>query len=276
MEVALPVEFSRKRQVEVVRDYVRENFVLHIIFAGKGFLEREDKTYSVRAGQAFIIRPGAQALYRADRDDPWTYRWVGFHGPLCSKIVRNMGFSENEDVITLTDTERFAEYIDAMLDNKELNYSNHLRRNACLNLLLADIIDQAKVPEQYNKQSEEIYVDMAVEMIMANFSRNVSVAWIASEIGINRSYLSIIFKKRTGMSPQQYLISCRLERAAALLLETDMSIRAISASVGYSDPLTFSKAFKQNFGASPSIYRDNPPGLSHRAEKGEYEGKRKL
>ena len=103
--------------------YVRENFVLHIIFAGKGFLEREDKTYSVRAGQAFIIRPGAQALYRADRDDPWTYRWVGFHGPLCSKIVRNMGFSENEDVITLTDTERFAEYIDAMLDNKELNYS---------------------------------------------------------------------------------------------------------------------------------------------------------
>ena len=58
-----------------------------------------------------------------------------------------------------------------------------------------------------------------------------------------------------GVSPQEYLMQCKLEQARKLLLETDAPVQDIARRVGYDNPLTFSKIFKGSFGVSPKTYR---------------------
>ena len=252
--------------------YIRENYVLHFILEGKGTLQVEGKIYRIKKDQAFLLRPGIETVYQADQKDPWTYAWIGFHGYQCANIIERMGFAPQEDVIDVENAGILAGYIGRMLDHKELTFADYLRRSAFLELLIADVIAFADVPEKKERFSEEAYVDMALKEITANYEHPVRISSIARKIGINRSYLSIIFKKRMGVSPQQYLIDFRMEKAAELIQETDMAIRAVASVVGYTDPLTFSKAFKQKYGCSPSLFRESLPELMKTDLKGKYAG----
>ena len=78
---------------------------------------------------------------------------------------------------------------------------------------------------------------------------------IANYINIDRSYLYLLFEKYLNRSPSEYLALFRLTRASELLSTTTLSIESISMSCGYSDPATFSKAFKRLMKMSPSTYR---------------------
>ena len=57
------------------------------------------------------------------------------------------------------------------------------------------------------------------------------------------------------MSPQDFIIYFRMDKAKKLLSDMSMNIGDVSRSVGYEDPLTFSKLFKKNVGVSPNAYR---------------------
>ena len=57
------------------------------------------------------------------------------------------------------------------------------------------------------------------------------------------------------ISPQEYLLSYRLEQGSRLLRTTKMSVQEIAESIGYENPLTFSKMFKNAYGVSPKYYR---------------------
>ena len=75
-------------------------------------------------------------------------------------------------------------------------------------------------------------------------------------VGISRSHLTGSFKKEMGVSPQEYLINFRLEKAASLLRSSKEQINIIAYQCGYEDSLSFSKAFKQKFGMSPKSFRN--------------------
>ena len=85
---------------------------------------------------------------------------------------------------------------------------------------------------------------------------NITVQGIASGLGLDRSYFSNIFKKDTGKSPKQYLISVRMEQALKLLQGGQYPLSVIALSVGYSDIFVFSKAFKNYYVISPINYKD--------------------
>lgn len=60
-----------------------------------------------------------------------------------------------------------------------------------------------------------------------------------------------------GCSPQQFLVNLRMEKAVGMLKNTDLPVNQIAAQVGYENPLTFSKIFKQRYGISPKNYRES-------------------
>ena len=78
---------------------------------------------------------------------------------------------------------------------------------------------------------------------------------MARYVGVHRSYLTNIFKKKLGVSPQEYLMHARMKRSRMLLLDSNLPIQDISRAVGYDNPLTFSKVFKSFYGVSPKLYR---------------------
>ena len=64
-----------------------------------------------------------------------------------------------------------------------------------------------------------------------------------------------LFKEETGKSLQEYLIEFRLRKACELLRTTSYSIGAVACSVGYADPLYFTRLFHKRVGMSPTVYR---------------------
>lgn len=78
---------------------------------------------------------------------------------------------------------------------------------------------------------------------------------IAHACGLDRSYMTRLFKEATGRTPQDYLMSYRMKSACTMLEKGNISIQNIAYSVGYSDYATFSKAFKRYIKVSPNEYR---------------------
>jgi AraC family transcriptional regulator of arabinose operon len=81
------------------------------------------------------------------------------------------------------------------------------------------------------------------------------VSDIANMLSLNRSHMTRLFKKATGTTIQEYLISYRMKVAMKMMEDPICPINHISFAVGYNDVFTFSKAFKQHVGVSPSDYR---------------------
>ena len=199
--------------------YVRESYVIHMVKKGKGTFTIAGKTYELGPGQAFIIRPGEETTYRADDDDPWSYMWVGFHGYRAEDFIEAMGYVKGSPIIKIEQMDTCAECINKMLEYSQITRINEVKRMSALMLLFA---------------TDDI----------------------ADFIGISRSHLTGSFKKEMGVSPQEYLINFRLEKAASLLRSSKEQINIIAYQCGYEDSLSFSKAFKQKFGMSPKSFRN--------------------
>ncbi|MCF2707466.1 phosphoenolpyruvate hydrolase family protein [Arcanobacterium haemolyticum] len=100
------------------------------------------------------------------------------------------------------------------------------------------------------------HVDFIKQYISENYSLDIHLTDIASILHISHSRLSTIFSSEMGVTFTEYLIYFRLDIAKDLLRETDHSIKQIAASVGYRDPVQFSKTFKKKNGMSPREYRE--------------------
>lgn len=106
-----------------------------------------------------------------------------------------------------------------------------------------------------DKRLREFYLKEALAFIDGNYQRDISIEDIADASGLNRSYFGRIFKEAMGKSPQQFLITYRMNKAAELLKNSRITVAEVSSSVGYNNQLHFSRAFKSIFGISPREYR---------------------
>jgi len=236
---------------------VRSQYLIHYIIDGEGSYTVNNTTYKLKKNQGFLIRPNILTYYEADKNNPWTYMWVGFNGVKAESYLNYANLNEENLIFEYSKDDSLKNYISEMLKLKERDYSNELKLEGYLYFFMSKLAEARK--DTFNKKaykSTEIYLEKAVEFIENNYSNNVKINDIADYIGINRSYLTHIFKKNINMSPQEFLVNYKIDKACVLLKNTDLPIKAIAKSVGYPDPLTFSKIFKKINGNSPKNYRD--------------------
>ena len=142
-------------------------------------------------------------------------------------------------------------YISEHSDQSVFHLMGHLY------LFLDLLIQSAPAPKPAaNSKMSDYYIKEAINFIEQNFQNDISIEDVAAVCGINRSYLGRIFRTRTGRSPQEFLISYRMTKAAELLKLTTLSVSDIGCAVGYENPLHFSRAFKNVYGVSPREWRN--------------------
>lgn len=93
-----------------------------------------------------------------------------------------------------------------------------------------------------------------------NYQKSLTQDFIASLFYLNRSYLSTLFKQKTGMKFIDYLNDIRIEKASELLEHSDRKMYQISKAVGYDNPKYFFRIFKKKMGCSPEQYRKERQG----------------
>jgi len=104
----------------------------------------------------------------------------------------------------------------------------------------------------------------ARDLADARYFEPLGVDDLARAAGLSRAHFSRAFKTAFGESPRAYLLTRRLERAAALLRTTDRSIADVCLSVGLQSLGSFTTSFSRMFGMSPAAYRAaHPPAAAH-------------
>ena len=106
--------------------------------------------------------------------------------------------------------------------------------------------------------SGEDEMTLAARYMQEHFAEpELSMTAIAESLGMSTARLSLSFREKMGMTPSDYLALLRCDRARELLTTTEMTIREISGQVGYYDPGSFIRRFKQVTGETPLQYRRN-------------------
>src|SRR5215207_4267458 len=105
----------------------------------------------------------------------------------------------------------------------------------------------------------------ARDLADARYAEEIGVEDMASAAGLSRAHFSREFRRAFGESPRAYLLTRRLERAAALLTTTDRSVADVCFSVGLQSVGSFTTSFTRTYGMSPTAYRAAFPPASARA-----------
>jgi AraC-like DNA-binding protein len=104
----------------------------------------------------------------------------------------------------------------------------------------------------------------AKDLADARYFEPLDVGDLAGAAGLSRAHFSREFRRAFGDSPHAYLLTRRLERAAALLRGTDRSVAEICFSVGLRSVGSFTTSFTRTYGTSPTAYRAAyPPAAAH-------------
>ncbi len=104
----------------------------------------------------------------------------------------------------------------------------------------------------------------ARDLADARYFEPLDVDDMAGAAGLSRAHFSREFRRAFGESPHSYVLTRRLERAAALLRTTDRSVADVCLSVGLQSIGSFTTSFTRTFGVSPTVYRAKfPPAATH-------------
>jgi two-component system response regulator YesN len=102
-----------------------------------------------------------------------------------------------------------------------------------------------------------VAINLAKQYIINNFNKNITLKDVANEVLLSQNYLSELFKKEVGEGFYDFLSSYRIKKAKELLLTTNLKIYEVAQNVGYSDSITFGRAFKKMTGTTPNNFRNN-------------------
>ncbi len=216
---------------------IRNYTLIHYVVSGCGIVYKQEKSYRVQAGEAFLILPGEIVTYTADTATPWFYQWIAFDGTLSER------FRELPTVLSNFPGEILKEICELF----DKGMPAH-RAASLLLRLYADLFEE--------KKSRHHYVHRVQDHIRALYMQPLSVEEIAHQMNLDRRYLSRIFKQKTGQTVQEFLISVRMKEAQKLLLQ-GLSVEQTASLCGYEDTCNFSKMFKRKHGVSPLIWKNS-------------------
>ncbi|MWC28858.1 response regulator [Paenibacillus sp. MMS18-CY102] len=118
------------------------------------------------------------------------------------------------------------------------------------------VLDQ--LIESFTRHRSKLEPDIIGEIkqyIAEHSQEEISLETIAKRVQLSPHYISKMFKEQLGINYIDFLTECRINKAKALMLNPQLSMKEITFEVGYNDPNYFSKVFKKICGASPSEYR---------------------
>ena len=227
---------------------LRNSYIIHYVTKGRGYYNGTP----VCAGQGFLIYPGHTEAYWADPQDPWELLWIVSEDPNMEKLFPAYCADPHTQVFSYG----FIPAVRRMCDALELLSAKIVSPVVLLELFLGlyKYHSSGNTAKQ-ERPKGDIYAQFAVDYIHDNYASPITVLEIADLLGVSQPYLFRIFKAATGKAPKQYLNDYRILQAKKLLTETALPVAEIARSVGYADPLAFSKFFAIKAGMSPRAYR---------------------
>ncbi len=225
------------------------------ITRGSGVFEsRETGLQPIAAGSLFLLFPGTWHRYRPDDTVGWDENWIGFAGVYADQLMSSF-FTRQQPILQVGDDSELlmqVRSVPRLMQTSPPGYRQMMAGNTIAALARARGL---AMREHASTGHQEGRMDRARLLLLAHAADDIDLPSLARDLGYSYSRFRTVFKNTTGMSPRQYQIQIRINRARDLLAGSDQSISEIADQLGFCSVYYFSRIFKQKTGSSPSELR---------------------
>ena len=249
----------------LVKDHEQYCYEITCVVGGCGTISSGGAEYPIRKGQLYLNRPGEIHRIRSDLMDPIRYFYLGFDfdrahmNPMWTAIKTSFDACEHPLVEDLFDINAsFSAAFNEMMTKDDV--AQELIRGSIYQILLqSHRAFNRKKPQRYisglsTEQASQLVYSI-INYIDANVCAIEYLHDISNQVGYSYTYISRLFTKVVGKSLQAYYNEKRFDKAVSLL-KMGMQSKDIANLLKYKTLNSFSKAFSNHFGMSPSEYRD--------------------
>lgn len=220
---------------------VRRYYLLHYVLEGRGEFFHKDGTYTIGPGEIFVILPGEVTTYRADRDNPWHYVWLGFESDIPLPFLE-------EPVLRQKPVRHVFDSL--------VRYCGAAGVESKIYALMYDLLWMLQRGTGEPERQGKSYAAYTKAYLEDSYMFPVCMQTLAERLHIDRRYMTAVFREAFGVSPQAYLTELRLRRARDFL-QQGYPVGEAALMAGFSDPANFSRKYRQRFGVSPVTDRNN-------------------
>lgn len=228
-----------------------DSFLCIFIKQGSCTIKAYGQTYIAHENQVVFLDCYQPHFYASDT--PWEAEWFHFDGPLARTYFETITQNKNV-VISLSATYRFEKYLSkiytAFKNSDPIN--DAIMNNWIVNLMTELIVSRESNDGPTNSSDT---IEDIVTYIMEHLSDELSLEQLAAKANLSPFYFSRLFKRETGFSPHDYILTSRINHAKYLLLTSQLSVKDICFRLGFSSESAFCTAFKKKTSQSPGVFR---------------------
>lgn len=225
---------------------------------GKGWYTIYGKKYEIKENQFVIIPPDTPYSFGADKSNPWTIYWLHFRGQLTASFLLSNPVPSS---ILPSEHSRLKDRIDLFEEIYSCYSLGYIKEymiysSMCLYLFLASFL----WVEQYRhiqipSLKEYPFSSKVIHYMQENLEKNLSLDQLATYFKYSPSHFSMLFQKETGVSPINYFIRLKIQKACQYIALTNLKLNEIATKLGFEEPAYFTRIFTKIMGVSPSAYR---------------------
>ena len=230
-------------------------YVIEFPLSGCCRLSVENREYELKKGMIGGFMPGMRHHYHSTSGNPMEHIFIVFTGIRARDLFRMTGL-DTQNVMALPKPGEML-YLAETILKKGLEKSEWTQQ-LCIHYLQALLLELADRPGESTQTatlSHKTY-QKCRKYIDNHFSLLIGPGEVADACDVNVRYMARLFKQFAKITPYEYLMLLKLNKAAGLLLMSNLTIAEVAGHVGFEDPYHFSRNFKKFHGRSPRHYRD--------------------
>lgn len=234
---------------------ILQEYQLNYITEGSGIFETETDQFQVAPGTVMIIRPGMWHRYKPDYGTGWNEHYVGFNGDFCSRLFQEGFFQMKKPILYVGFHEHLLKFFLDIIQLVKEEKVGHQQISAGNIVLMLGTILSIQRNQEFAGKTIELTIRKACLYFRENLESNVNIEDLANKLNVGYSYFRQMFRKYTGISPTQYHLSLRIQKAKGLLITTEKSFKEIAIVLGFESYFYFSRIFKDKTAKSPMEFR---------------------
>ncbi|MBA6413490.1 AraC family transcriptional regulator [Parahaliea sp. F7430] len=231
-----------------------DNLLMYCV-DGFGRLRLGEASYSVGAGDLVLLPQGLAHSYNAATSQPWTIYWVHFQGVSSRIFSEYLGYAEKKPVLHVGLAPTLAMNFHSLLSVGQTGYSSSAFINAANQL--RHLFTQFALAAKHEQAAQPAGLDLETlrAYMQENIHHSLELDDLAAVAHLSKYHFSKRYRALTGYSPIKHFLHMKIEYACQLLDSSELSVKSIAATIGYDDPLYFSRLFRKVMGLSPRAYR---------------------
>ena len=228
---------------------IRDTYIIECCTGGKGSVIINGTEFPVTEGDCYFLLPGDTVIHTTDEVEPRTGVFCSVAGLRIGSYLSAAGITSEKPYAPKDAFYGITELVEQLVQSKDdSDLGAGVRQMGYLYSIFGVLLQYCE-----NTQRRGTTVEKAIHMMEMCYPEELPVSRLAAEVGLERCYFSVQFKKETGVSPYQYLARLRICKACMLLEQGDCNISMAASAVGIA-PENFARQFKRWMGVSPGTY----------------------